>query len=72
MAAPYEHLGLKFIPLGGLTAENLKSYLDSPLVLAAGGSWLATRKMIQQKLWDDITQAALQAGRIVRSSSGRQ
>ena len=38
MAAPYAHLGVSFIPLGGLKTENLAQYLRSPLVAAVGGS----------------------------------
>ncbi|NNC90752.1 MAG: bifunctional 4-hydroxy-2-oxoglutarate aldolase/2-dehydro-3-deoxy-phosphogluconate aldolase, partial [Akkermansiaceae bacterium] len=34
MAAPYRHLGLRFIPLGGVTRDNLGEYLASLDVLA--------------------------------------
>ncbi|MFV1968375.1 MAG: bifunctional 4-hydroxy-2-oxoglutarate aldolase/2-dehydro-3-deoxy-phosphogluconate aldolase, partial [Pirellulaceae bacterium] len=47
MAAPYAHLGVSFIPLGGLTMEHLEPYLRSPLVAAVGGSWLAPRDLIR-------------------------
>ena len=33
--------GLKFIPTGGVNAENVADYLALPSVLACGGSWLA-------------------------------
>ena len=41
LAAPYTHLGVRFIPLGGMKPENLGAYLIDPLILAVGGSWLA-------------------------------
>ncbi len=58
MAAPYQHLGLKFIPLGGVNMTNAASYLESPLISAVGGSWVAKRNLIQNKCWDEITRNA--------------
>lgn len=58
MAAPYQYLGLKFIPLGGLNIDNAGSYLQSSLITAIGGSWIATRQMIQAEDWDGITNNA--------------
>ena len=46
MAAPYAHLGLKFVPLGGVNAKNMGTYLADPLISALGGSWLAPREAI--------------------------
>jgi len=66
MAAPYAHLHLKYVPLGGLNQENLATYLESPLVLAVGGSWIAKRDLIQQKKWDTITDRAQKASRVVQ------
>jgi 2-dehydro-3-deoxyphosphogluconate aldolase/(4S)-4-hydroxy-2-oxoglutarate aldolase len=65
MAAPYGHLGVRFIPLGGLTAENMAGYLSDPIVPAIGGSWLATRQAIQTEDWETITNNAAEARRIV-------
>lgn len=65
MAAPYGHLGVRFIPLGGLTAENMQSYLGDPLVAAIGGSWLAPRKLVQNQDWQAITERAAEARRNV-------
>ena len=67
MAAPYAHLGVSFIPLGGLKTENLAQYLRSPLVAAVGGSWLAPRDHIREENWSAIRQRAAEATEIVRS-----
>ena len=40
IAAPYQHLGLGFIPLGGINPGNVKEYIDNDLITAVGGSWL--------------------------------
>jgi 2-dehydro-3-deoxyphosphogluconate aldolase/(4S)-4-hydroxy-2-oxoglutarate aldolase len=60
MAAPYQYLGLKFIPLGGLNIDNARSYIESPLITAIGGSWIAKRPLIQAEKWEEITQNAMQ------------
>ena len=68
MAAPYAHLGLKFIPLGGLNAKNMASYLADPNIAALGGSWLAPRDLIKSGEWDKITALAAEAAQIIKST----
>ena len=58
LAAPYAHLGLRFIPTGGINVNNAPTYLASPAVLAVGGSWVATRADIAAGNWDTIKAAA--------------
>ena len=58
MQAPYTHLGLQFIPLGGLTGENAKYYLQEEMILAVGGSWIASASAITAGDWAGITQRA--------------
>ncbi|MBM3860766.1 MAG: bifunctional 4-hydroxy-2-oxoglutarate aldolase/2-dehydro-3-deoxy-phosphogluconate aldolase [Verrucomicrobia bacterium] len=65
MAAPYAHLGLRFIPLGGLEARHLETYLADSIIPAVGGSWLAPRDLIQQGNWQQITENARQAVEII-------
>ena len=40
IAAPYRHLGIKFMPTGGVTIDNAGEWLAVPEVAAAGGTWL--------------------------------
>lgn len=58
IAAPYQYLGLKFIPLGGCNINNARSYLESDLITAIGGTWLAKRPLIQSENWGAITKNA--------------
>lgn len=58
ITAPYQYLGLKFIPLGGCNINNARSYLESDLITAIGGTWLAKRPLIQSENWDAITNNA--------------
>ncbi len=66
MAGPYKHLGLKFMPLGGVNLENMASYIESELVPAVGGSFLAKSHRIKEKDWASITGKARDSKKIVR------
>ncbi len=61
MSAPYQHLGIDFVPLGGLDAANMKDYLSSPLIAAIGGSWIAKRDLIAAQDWTQIEANAREA-----------
>lgn len=58
MSAPYNYLGLKFIPLGGCNMSNAPTYLESNLITAIGGTWIAKRNLIQSEDWATITNNA--------------
>ncbi|MEJ8617125.1 bifunctional 4-hydroxy-2-oxoglutarate aldolase/2-dehydro-3-deoxy-phosphogluconate aldolase [Helicobacter pylori] len=47
--------GVKFCPTGGISADNMRSYLDLENVLCVGGSWLTPKNLVQNKEWDKIT-----------------
>ena len=66
IAAPFMHLGVHFIPLGGVGPSNAAQYLSEPSVLALGGSWLAPKSLIAQGDWAAITQLAHEAATLVR------
>ncbi len=67
MAAPFAHLGLRFIPLGGINLASLPQWLASPSVLCVGGSWLAPRDVIQRKDWAALQRNAEQAAEVARA-----
>lgn len=66
LAQPYMHLGLQFVPLGGINEGNLRQYLENSSVLTVGGSWIAPRKAISKKDWTMIANNSSEAMRIVR------
>lgn len=70
IAAPYQHLGVRFVPLGGVSAANAAEYLASPLVAALGGSWLAPRDRIKAHDWQAITCIAREIMEIVAQTRG--
>ncbi|MCL2243398.1 MAG: bifunctional 4-hydroxy-2-oxoglutarate aldolase/2-dehydro-3-deoxy-phosphogluconate aldolase [Treponema sp.] len=64
---PYNHLGVKYIPLGGITPENLHGYARFKPVLAIGGSWIAAKELINAQNWKEITRRAKEARGIWQS-----
>ena len=70
ISAPYAHLGLRYLPLGGLTLANLAEYLREPCVGGIGGSWLAPREVIAAGDWPRITRNAQEAMALLRTSRG--
>lgn len=70
MAAPYAHLDVRFIPLGGLTAANASAYLEDSQVLAVGGSWIAKRELIERRDWRAIARNAQEARALVTQIRG--
>jgi len=68
MAAPYLHLNLRYIPLGGITAETTAEYLRHPIIAACGGSWIATTDLIRNSDWGAIRANAKTATDIARTT----
>ena len=68
MAAPYAHLGIRYIPLGGVYQANAGEYMKSPLIAAFGGSFIATRQQIREENWNAITQNARVAKELVQEA----
>ncbi len=66
MGAPYKHLGVSYIPLGGVTPENLAEMLAHPMVACVGGSWLAKPDQIAAGAYDQIRELAAQASAIAK------
>jgi 2-dehydro-3-deoxyphosphogluconate aldolase/(4S)-4-hydroxy-2-oxoglutarate aldolase len=59
MAAPYR--GIRFIPTGGITRDNLCSYLAYERVHACGGSWMVKADLISSGQFAEITRLTREA-----------
>ena len=59
IAAPYTNV--KFMPTGGINAENLKEYLSYDKILCCGGSWMVKEDMIYKGSFERIRELAAQA-----------
>lgn len=68
IAAPYQYLGLQFIPLGGININNATPYLESPLITAIGGSWIAKRDLILDENWNQITKNAKEITNLIKQT----
>jgi 2-dehydro-3-deoxyphosphogluconate aldolase/(4S)-4-hydroxy-2-oxoglutarate aldolase len=66
IAAPYGQV--KFIPTGGIDAQNLAGYLSLPMVHACGGSWMVTKQLIAAGKFDQITALTREAVTIVQQT----
>ncbi|NHB18481.1 bifunctional 4-hydroxy-2-oxoglutarate aldolase/2-dehydro-3-deoxy-phosphogluconate aldolase [Helicobacter pylori] len=53
--------GVKFCPTGGVSVDNMRSYLALENVVCVGGSWLTPKNLIQNKEWDKITEICKRA-----------
>jgi len=52
---------MRFVPTGGISADNLAGYLALPCVLACGGSWITPQNAIDRGDFDAITALASEA-----------
>ncbi|MNJ61282.1 KHG/KDPG aldolase [compost metagenome] len=59
--------GIRFCPTGGITQENLLSFLSLPNVACVGGTWIAPANLVRARAWDQITQLASEACELARS-----
>jgi 2-dehydro-3-deoxyphosphogluconate aldolase/(4S)-4-hydroxy-2-oxoglutarate aldolase len=58
-AAVFPEVG--FCPTGGLTAENVRGYLELPNVVCVGGTWLAPPALIAARAWPKVQELAARA-----------
>lgn len=65
--APFRHLNLKYIVLGGLGENNVDAYMKTPGVSVIGGSWIAAPELITAEDWGAIRERAKTARELVGS-----
>lgn len=58
---PYQSLQIKFIPMGGVSVNNMNEYLQLTNVIAVGGSWLTRSEFIRGRQFDKITESIMEA-----------
>ena len=59
LSAPF--VGVKFMPTGGVNAQNLREYIDAPFIHAVGGSWVCPKADIAAGNFEKITQLCAEA-----------
>jgi 2-dehydro-3-deoxyphosphogluconate aldolase/(4S)-4-hydroxy-2-oxoglutarate aldolase len=53
---PYQSAGVKFIPTGGVSNDNLAEFADKPFIHAVGGGWLCKTTDISSHNFAAITE----------------
>jgi 2-dehydro-3-deoxyphosphogluconate aldolase/(4S)-4-hydroxy-2-oxoglutarate aldolase len=66
IAAPYSMI--KFVATGGITAENLASYLKFAPILACGGSWMVSKELLAERKFDEVTRLTRAAVEIAQQA----
>jgi len=69
ISAPYKHLGLRFMPTGGVTAANAADYLAVKEIAAVGGTWLGKNTEIEAGNWAGIEKTVREAVALVAGLS---
>lgn len=59
MSAPYTQM--KFMPTGGINADNLNEYLSFNKIIACGGSWMVKKDLVAAGEFDKITALTKEA-----------
>lgn len=52
---------VRFLATGGINAQNVSSYMRCRNVLAVGGSWMASEKLVAEKNWSRVTKLSCEA-----------
>lgn len=68
MAAPY--VDVMFMPTGGIKPENVRSYLEYDRIIACGGSWMVSGKLIKEGAFDKIQELTKEAVEVVKEVRG--
>jgi len=65
LSGPYKDL--KFLPTGGINQKNLREYLALKNVIACGGSWFVSEKLIEENNFSEITKLTREAVSLANS-----
>jgi 2-dehydro-3-deoxyphosphogluconate aldolase/(4S)-4-hydroxy-2-oxoglutarate aldolase len=52
---------MRFMPTGGITADNLNTYLAYNKIVCCGGSWIVPSNLLEQEDWAGITKLCREA-----------
>jgi len=68
LAAPY--VGVNFMPTGGISAANVREYLAYDRIVACGGSWMVSGRLVKEGKFGEIETLAREAADIVKEIRG--
>lgn len=64
VAAAYTKLS--FMPTGGISAANVKEYLEYDRIVACGGSWMVKKDLINAGKYDEIEKLVREAAELAK------
>lgn len=68
ISAPFAHLGIRFIPTGGVTEATIGEWLALKQVVAVGGTWIAKTEDIREGRFAEIAKNAAAAVKVARQA----
>lgn len=68
ISAPFAHLGIRFIPTGGVTEGTIGEWLAIKQVVAVGGTWIAKTQDIREGRFADIARNARSAVKVAKEA----
>ncbi|TWF59010.1 bifunctional 4-hydroxy-2-oxoglutarate aldolase/2-dehydro-3-deoxy-phosphogluconate aldolase [Neorhizobium alkalisoli] len=68
ISAPFAHLGIRFIPTGGVTEATIGDWLAIRQVVAVGGTWIAKTEDIRDGRFAEIAKNAKAAVKVAQEA----
>ncbi len=68
LAAPY--VNVSFMPTGGISAANVRDYLAYDRIVACGGSWMVSGKLVREGNFAEVKRLVREAADIVKEIRG--
>lgn len=62
ISAPYTNV--RFMPTGGISPQNVETYLSQKCIIACGGSWMVKKDLIKEGKFDEITSLCREASEL--------
>ena len=63
----FRFTGVKFMPTGGINAQNVKDYLAVPEIVACGGTWIVPKDALASGDWERIRSLSAEAAAIAKA-----
>ncbi|MEI3339349.1 MAG: bifunctional 4-hydroxy-2-oxoglutarate aldolase/2-dehydro-3-deoxy-phosphogluconate aldolase [Eubacterium sp.] len=64
LAAPFP--SMRFMPTGGINAENIREFLSFDKIIACGGSWMVKDSLIKEGKFDEIVKLTAEAVALIK------
>lgn len=66
LSEPFSNI--KFIPTGGISFNNLAEYIGNPKIVACGGSFIVSEKLLNESQFEEITTLCNKAKKVIDES----